>query len=85
MAPLRITRARIADLVVGIVIGAAVTAALFPKVGWLALLAIPLGPLWWMNSRGSFEKMDRITQKGMTVSLEQDPTPGDKNPTGRAA
>jgi len=85
MAPLRMTRARIADIVVGIVIAGAVTAALFHKVGWLALLAIPLGPLWWMNSRGSFEKMDRITQKEVTVSLDLDPTPDDKNPTGGAA
>jgi len=80
-----LTRARIADIVVGIVAGGIIAARLFPKLGWLALLAIPLGPLVTVNSLRSFENIDKLTEKGITISLDLDPKPDDDNPPGGAA
>jgi hypothetical protein len=55
---------------------------LFPKLGWLALLVIPLGPLVTVNSLRSFESIDRLTEKEITVSLDLDPKPDDDDPPG---
>jgi len=80
-----LTRARIADIVVGIVAGGIVAAVLFPTLGWPALLVIPLGPLAWVSRFGSFENADKLTEKEITISLDLDPKPDDDNPPKGAA
>ena len=80
-----LTRLRIVDIVVGLMMGGVLAVALFPKLGWLALLLVPLSPLIWVNSGRSFENLERQTQKKITVSLDLDPHPDDEDPKGGAA
>ncbi len=80
-----LTRVRVADLVVGALLGGMLAAVSFSMLGWLALVLVPLGSLARRFSRGSFERMDRQTEKEITISLDLDPKPDDKDPNGGAA
>jgi hypothetical protein len=65
----------------------------FPSGIPLLALPPPLVRLAWGSvcsltqrfSRMSFEKLDRETEKGITVSLGIDPKPDEKDPNGGAA
>jgi len=72
-------------MIVGAVVGGIIAVALFPKLGWPALLLVPLGSLTQRFSRASFEKLERETQKEITISWELDPKPDDKDPDRGAA
>jgi hypothetical protein len=80
-----LTRLRIADLIVGAVLGGILAVALFPKLGWPAVLLVPLGSVTYRFSSVSFETLERETQKEITLSLEVDPKPEHNDRDGGAA
>ena len=80
-----LNRLRIADLLLGALIGGGAAALVFPRIGWPALLLVPLGSLTQRFSFRSLEKIEGDKQKEITISLELDPKPDDKDLGGGAA